>query len=185
MVDRISTVVTPPQSPRSTLQKIDSSIIPRPNWKTYGNFPVWTLAGESGGVRLRSMSEMSANWSSVANDEIYEIHVRLVGGANCGRGIYGRPPFKNRNQFERWICSYRKLNNILLARWIKELAVMPENKPGNVIIMFIVHVLGKDVRELGHILYEVTAVKMCGIKFGIVKSTSIGAGVRTRHAMRL
>ena len=78
------------------------------------------------------------------------------------------------------------LNKIVLAKWIHEKAAMPpDNRPANFVMILVVQMLGKHIRQLGHIFSGIRSVKVWGIKYGIVQSESIGEKVRKRRATKV
>ena len=186
MQDTIARVVTPPPPP--TLipplphRLPGTFVIPKQHWKRVVKFAKWTKAGESEGCRLRNLTTCK----NLQKDGIYEVHIRLVGGFDCQKitsVLSEQPPFKNGKQFQRWINRHEVLNNILLAKWVHEIVAMPpDNRPSNFVIMFIAHILGRDIRQLGHIFSGIAAVRVWGVKYGTVGNKSVGNSVRQRKA---
>ena len=159
-------------------------IIPQQHWINVARFEKWTKAGREDGCRLQTLSTCR----NLNKEQIYEIHVRLVGGFDCQKTasvLSEQPPFKNGKQFKRWIERHTILNNILLAKWIHEKAAMPpDNRPANFVMILVVQMLGKHIRQLGHIFSGIRSVKVWGIKYGTVQSKSIGETVRKRRATK-
>ena len=60
-----------------------------------------------------------------ADKTIYNIQIRLVGGAYCDQGMYGRPPFNNAQQCKNWMDEHGSLPTLLLSQWVDLLHEMP------------------------------------------------------------
>eukprot|EP00956_Cyclotella_meneghiniana_P006781 scaffold9070_cov65-Cyclotella_meneghiniana.AAC.2 len=58
----------------------------------------------------------------------------------------------------------------------------PDDRPSNFVIMFIAQILGRDIRQLGHIFSGIAAVRVWGVKHGTVSNKSVGNSVRQRKA---
>ena len=158
-------------------------VVPSEKYDEYGVFAKWTRAGGVGGVPMRRL-RILRHWE---NNTIYEIEMRLVGGACCGReGLFGRPPFNNDRQFKNWLDGHEQLPSLVLSRWVRLMHEMPPMKNwfGNVILMLTVHVAGGDVIEFLEIMNNIQNVTIHEMRVGEVRGDAVGDSVRLRRHER-
>ena len=151
-------------------------------WKEYCKFPLYTKAGRIDGCRLENLTD---DHSMIDDDEVYELHIRMGGGAFLGPNHRedDRAPFLHRDAFKVWIHDNKDLSDMLIAYWIHEKKRAPPLTCGygNLIFMFVVHVLGKNIDKVRNMLSAIPAVMIDGIMYGSVNTDSVGYSAKRRR----
>eukprot|EP00956_Cyclotella_meneghiniana_P013321 scaffold19184_cov46-Cyclotella_meneghiniana.AAC.11 len=154
-------------------------------WKDYCKFPLYTKAGRIDGNRLDDLTD---DRSTIDGDKVYELHIRMGGGAFLGpdHRKYDRAPFLHKNTFKVWIHDNKPFNDMLIAYWIHEKKRAPPLNcgPGNLIFMFVVHVLGKNINAVRNMLSAIPAIMIDGIMYGLVDTDSVAYLAKRRRMER-
>ena len=154
-------------------------------WKEYCKFPKYTKAGKINGNRLNALTD---DRSMINSDKVYELHIRMGGGAFLGpdRRHDDRAPFLHKKAFKTWIHDNKPFSDILIAYWIHEKKRAPPiiYGPGNLIFMFVVHVLGRDIDVIRDMISAIPAVMIDVVMYGLVNTDSVAYSAKLRRMKR-
>ena len=156
-------------------------LIPQRKWKDWCSFAWDTRDGK---VSLKALPE---DLTGINQEDIYELHIRLGGGAYCGENglISDRAPFCNEQDFKKWIRYRKEFTDIMVNYWIESRKIIPgaggEWLHGTCVFLFVAHVLGRNIDELRVKLSEIDALKVDPIVYGVVMDDSVAFSVKRRR----